>query len=63
MLVEEEVAQFKVSVNDLPAVDVLHCLNDLQHVKPDLRFSQGFSSLQQFVEGLRRGIFTLLQQS
>ena len=54
VVVEEDVAQFQVTVDDPVIVQVLAALQQLQHVIPGLRFRHRLPAFVQFQQGLQQ---------
>jgi hypothetical protein len=50
-------------VDDAFGVDVLDCVDDLNHVELDFRLAEYLAAFEQFVEGLGGGSVTLLVHS
>lgn len=55
VFVEEDVAQFQVSVDDLVVVQVLDSSEHLHHVVPSLRFSHSLTTFVQLQQRLQGG--------
>lgn len=54
VITKEEVSEFEISMDDLIRVEVLECVNDLEHVDLRFEFRDALTSLDEFVERLVR---------